>query len=234
MSATILLKNRVAQATSLVFRLMHVCLLALGLILSASLATVLATNSAVDDLKSALPGFSAVAAASPVAASAVEVPDVPLGEALTPQMRGALDYVARRYRVSQEALGPVFEAAQSTGRELRLDPLLIVAVIGIESGFNPLSESVVGAQGLMQVMPRYHRDKLPDGAGKASFFDPVTNIQIGAQILREAIERNGDLANGLQLFAGAADDPGRAYAAKVLAEKQRLEQASRRIRGSSV
>ncbi|MBL8440943.1 MAG: transglycosylase SLT domain-containing protein, partial [Betaproteobacteria bacterium] len=88
----------------------------------------------------------------------------PSRENLSPRMRGALDYVSRRYRVSTEALEPVFATAQSVGRNLRLDPLLIIAVIGVESGFNPLSQSSAGAQGLMQVLPRYHRDKLPDAA----------------------------------------------------------------------
>ncbi|HMV00346.1 MAG TPA: transglycosylase SLT domain-containing protein, partial [Rhodocyclaceae bacterium] len=96
----------------------------------------------------------------------------PSRENLSPRMRGALDYVSRRYRVSTEALEPVFATAQSVGRNLRLDPLLIIAVIGVESGFNPLSQSSAGAQGLMQVLPRYHRDKLPDAAGSLPFFDP--------------------------------------------------------------
>jgi soluble lytic murein transglycosylase-like protein len=37
---------------------------------------------------------------------------------------------------------PVFEAAQTVGRERRVDPLLIIAIIGIESRFNPFAESV--------------------------------------------------------------------------------------------
>ena len=108
---------------------------------------------------------------------------------------------------------------------MQLDPLLIIAVIGIESRFNPFSESVVGAKGLMQVVPRYHQDKLPEDADQAAFLNPVINVQVGARVLQESIRRNGGLESGLQQFGGAVTDPERRYASKVLAEKQRLEQA---------
>lgn len=151
-------------------------------------------------------------------------------EALSTRMRGAMDYVSRRYRVAPDALEPIFATAQTTGRQLHLDPLLIIAVIGIESRFNPFSESVVGAKGLMQVMPRFHQDKLPEDADRAAFLDPVINVQVGAKVLKESIRRNGGLENGLQQFGGAVGDPERRYATKVLAEKQRLEQAVQKFR----
>jgi len=145
---------------------------------------------------------------------------------LTPEMQAALDFVARRYRVSDEALEPVFHAAQVAGREMNIDPLLIVAVIAIESRFNPFAESVVGAQGLMQVMPRFHQDKIPEVQG--ALFDPKINVLVGTQILHDSIKRMGGLMPGLQQFAGATNDPDRTYANKILAEKQRLENAAGR------
>jgi hypothetical protein len=154
----------------------------------------------------------------------------PATETLSAQMRGAMDYVSRRYRVAPDALEPIFATAQATGRQLHLDPLLIIAVIGIESRFNPFSESVVGAKGLMQVMPRFHQDKLPEDANQAAFLNPVINVQVGAKVLKESIRRNGGLENGLQQFAGATSDPERRYATKVLAEKLRLEQAVQKFR----
>lgn len=152
----------------------------------------------------------------------------PSTEALTPRMRGALDYASKRYRVSQDALEPVFMAVQKTAREFMVDPLLIVAVIAVESRFNPLSQSESGAQGLMQLIPRYHRDKLPAGAGKLPFFDPVINVRVGTMALRDFIRRGGGIVAGLQLFSGETADPGQSYSARVLAERDRLEFASRR------
>lgn len=172
------------------------------------------------------PGTVAESNLSEPANGAEEVPAVPL----SPKMRAALEQVSRRYHVSMEALRPVFEAAQGAGRRLHLDPLLIVAVIGVESGFNPLSESVMGAQGLMQIIPRFHQEKLPDDGGDLPLLDPITNVHVGAQVLKESIRRNGGLTEGLQQFGGAANDPDRRYASRVLAEKQRLEQAAAQSR----
>ena len=154
-----------------------------------------------------------------------DFPDAPANvvEALTPHMRSALNYVTRRYRVSQKALLPIFAAAQVTGRERGVDPLLIVAVIGIESGFNPLAESSMGAQGLMQIIPRFHKDKVPEGSGDNPLLDPVTNVQVGVHVLQESIRRSGGLIAGLQQYGGSSDTED-AYASKVLAEKRRLEQ----------
>ncbi|MBN8450822.1 MAG: transglycosylase SLT domain-containing protein [Candidatus Accumulibacter sp.] len=152
----------------------------------------------------------------------------PVSAALPLRLQRALDFVSRRYRVAPEALVPVFEAAQTVGRERRVDPLLIIAIIGIESRFNPFAESVVGAKGLMQVIPGYHLDKVPQGAGEQPFLDPVTNIQVGVHVLEDAIRWRGSLTAGLQHYGGAPDDPETRYANKVLAEKERLEQAARR------
>lgn len=152
---------------------------------------------------------------------------------LPPAMAAALDQVAQRYRVSAEALLPVFETAQAAGREWRVDPLLIIAVISIESRFNPYSQSSMGAVGLMQIIPRFHMDKLPGEADSRAFLDPVTNVRIGARILQESIQRQGGLMEGLQYYAGAIDDTEQTYANKVIAEKARLEQASRRRDGAA-
>jgi len=180
-----------------------------------------------DGFKGLVPSSEAAVA---VEEDLVDLAAEPSLVSLSPRMRGALDYVSRRYRVADEALLPIFSAAQATARELHLDPLLIIAVIGVESGFNPFSQSVVGAQGLMQVIPRFHLDKLPEEIPGASFLDPVTNVQVGARVLKESIRRNGGLEEGLQQFGGAISDPERRYAGKVLAEKQRLEQAALRLR----
>jgi len=177
------------------------------------------------------------AAATESAAEAeAEVSEVvvskPAAEILSPRLQRVLDYVSRRYRVAPEALVPVFEAAQAVGRERRLDPLLIVAIIGIESRFNPFAESASGAKGLMQVIPSYHLDKVPRGAGEQPFLDPVTNIQVGVHVLEEAIRWRGSLISGLQHYGGSPEDAETEYANRVLAEKERLEQAARRGPGS--
>jgi len=175
------------------------------------------------------PRQEAVAAAAPeVRVLAAADDEGPSGASapLPAALQRALALVAKRYRVSPEALQPIFEVAQIVGRERHIDPLLIVAMIGIESGFNPFAESVKGARGLMQVIPRFHLDKVPEGAGEAALLDPVINVRVGVHVLEEAIRRQGGLEAGLQYYAGASDGEP-VYANRVLAEKERLEQAGR-------
>lgn len=227
MSETISLKNKMARRKGDALPSFRRVLLVAGLVLLLGAFTLFANG----------PGIAGVLESgrtdSPAAESSDGVHVVgPLTVALSPRMQSALDYVARRYRVSEEALVPVFELAESAGQQRRIDPLLIVAVIGIESGFNPFAESAMGAQGLMQIIPRFHMDKVPDASGDKPFLDPVVNIMIGTHVLEEAIRRRGGLVAGLQYYGGASDQDDR-YANKVLAEKARLEQAVKRSASSA-
>lgn len=228
MFATTVFPPAFQRASFAVYALFQKFLMVAGLVFLIGLFGIQAGHSGlIDGLKSLMPSTETTDVEEEEIAAPVEQTEAPV---LNPKMRGALDYVSKRYRVSTEALEPIFATAQSTAKELRIDPLLIIAVIGVESGFNPFSQSVVGAKGLMQVMPRYHMDKLPEEADRSAFLDPVTNVQVGAKVLHESIRRSGGLENGLQQFGGALNDPDRRYASKVLAEKQRLEQAAQRFK----
>jgi len=122
----------------------------------------------------------------------------------------------------------VLAAAEHNGRTLGIDPLLIVAMMAIESSFNPVAVSSMGAQGLMQVIPRYHQDKIGDARGKNPLFDPQLNVRVGTQVLAEGLRRFGSLQAALQYYGGARSDPNAAYANKVLAMKRRLISAAGR------
>lgn len=138
--------------------------------------------------------------------------------------RALSEYVARRYRVSQDVAFDLVGLAHKAGQELQLDPLLIIAVISVESSFNPIAESVAGAKGLMQIIPKYHGDKLEGYGGPQTVFDPATNIRVGALILKEYIRQTGNVGIGLQMYAGALGDNDDQYTNKVLGVKQRLQQ----------
>jgi soluble lytic murein transglycosylase-like protein len=108
--------------------------------------------------------------------------------------------------------------------------VLILAVMAIESRYNPVAESVMGAKGLMQVIPRFHLEKLSDHGGEEKLLDPEVNIDVGAQILREYYRRLRDEELALQMYAGAFDEPTSQYASKVFAERARLEPVRQRAR----
>ena len=145
-----------------------------------------------------------------------------------PREQAAVAYwLSKKYRVAPEPLAALVTDAYEIGARTKLDPTLILAVMAVESSFNPFAQSPVGAQGLMQVMTRVHTDKYEGFGGHLAAFDPVANLRVGVKVLQECIARAGSLEGGLRYYVGAAnlpDDGG--YAAKVLAEHFRLRQVA--------
>ena len=142
-----------------------------------------------------------------------------------PKQQAALAFwLARKYGVAPEPLSVLVSEAFEIGTKAKLEPTLILAIMAIESGFNPFAQSPVGAQGLMQVMTKIHSDKYENFGGKLAAFDPVTNLRVGVKVLQECISRAGSVEGGLKFYVGAgnlADDGG--YAGKVMAEYARLQ-----------
>ena len=139
-------------------------------------------------------------------------------------------YLSRRFYVAAEATERMVGAAYRAAREVGLDPLLVLAVISVESSFNPIAESVMGAKGLMQIIPRFHPAKVSVAGGEEALWDPERNIELGAWILKEYVHRTGTLEAGLQFYNGAFGDASAQYARKVFAERARLLQVTRRTR----
>jgi hypothetical protein len=129
--------------------------------------------------------------------------------------------------VASDAANMLVSTAYLTAREIKLDPLLILAVMSIESGLNPFAESPMGAQGLMQVMSKVHHEKFQDMGGLQAALNPVANIRVGSLILKDYVTRGGSVEAGLKSYVGAAafeTDDG--YGSRVLAEYNRLKQVS--------
>jgi soluble lytic murein transglycosylase-like protein len=153
----------------------------------------------------------------------------PAAEEQNPEQRALAEFIAKRYRVAEEAITSIVSTAYRAGAEHRVDPLLILAVVAIESRFNPLAESVFGAKGLMQIMPKYHQDKLSGHGGDTALLEPEINIQVGTQILREYLRRSGETESALQMYVGIGSEDV-LYPVKVLAERARLKQFAERAK----
>jgi soluble lytic murein transglycosylase-like protein len=162
----------------------------------------------------------------PIQASVTEV-------VLNREQQVVAEFIAKRYRVAEDAAGEFVAVAYRAGARFSLDPLLILAVMAIESRYNPVAESVMGARGLMQVIPKYHPEKIEPHGGEQALLEPEVNILVGAQILREYQRRLGDTEAALQMYNGAFDEPTSQYATKVFAEKARLEALRLKARKSA-
>jgi hypothetical protein len=146
---------------------------------------------------------------------------------LNRQQAAVAQWLSRRYRVAPEPISRLVQEAWHVGAKAGLDPMLILAIMAVESSFNPFAQSSVGAQGLMQVMTKVHDEKYTAFGGVHAAFDPVTNLRVGVQVLKECITRAGSLEAGLRFYVGAAnlvDDGG--YAIKVLSEQNNLRQVA--------
>jgi len=172
--------------------------------------------------------LEAQAAPAPVAASQVEhAAKIAVADQKVPaprEQKWVTNWLSKRYRVANDAANMLVSETYNTAREVKIDPLLVLAVMAIESGFNPFAESPVGAQGLMQVMSKLHHDKFQPLGGLKAALNPVANIKVGATILKEYVSRGGSVESGLKMYVGAAafeNDAGYGY--KVLAEYKRLK-----------
>jgi soluble lytic murein transglycosylase-like protein len=143
--------------------------------------------------------------------------------ALPRDQAAVAQWIARRYKVAPEPIGALVQEAWAVGKRAGLDPTLILAIMAVESSFNPFAQSPVGAQGLMQVMTRVHDDKYEPFGGTHAAFDPITNLRVGVQVLKECIARAGSVSEGLRYYVGAAlleSDGG--YVGRVLSEQAYL------------
>ena len=206
--------------------------------LAKQLSKSLSDEPAVTAAVVVAPPLSALMTEPPVAAATAATAATPAAAAaLTPKENALLgsrkeqqwvtSWLSKRYRVAGDAANLLVSTAYLTAHEIKLDPLLILAVMAIESGLNPFAESPVGAQGLMQVMSKVHHDKFRDIGGVQAALNPVANIRVGSLILKDYVTRGGSVEAGLKTYVGAAafeSDTG--YGSRVLAEYRRLKQVS--------
>jgi hypothetical protein len=147
---------------------------------------------------------------------AADPDDLPENQALVSE------WLSRKYRVAREPMSAIVAEAYRYGKSIGVDPKLILSVMAMESRFNPYAASPVGAQGLMQVMTRVHADKYDDFGGNLAAFDPLSNLRVGAIVLKDAIRQTGSVEGGLRRYVGAVSTDGSGYVMRVLSEHDRL------------
>ena len=224
------LKTAVGDAYQGFFDITHNGLALLGTLLAVGLITLSARADLRAGAEEQLLGWllerqeaanaDAMYVAEPTAAdrvTAAQPGDLPK------QQANVTFWLSRKYRVAPEPLSVLVAEAFQIGEKAKLDPTLILAVMAVESRFNPFAQSPVGAQGLMQVLTRVHTEKYDDFGGQLAAFDPVSNLRVGARVLQDAVKRAGSVEGGLRLYVGAVSTDGSWYINRVMAEHLRIQ-----------
>lgn len=145
---------------------------------------------------------------------------------LTVEQSRTARWIARKHRVSLPAVEQIVSVAFESAAIFRLDPYLILAVISVESGFNPLAESKAGAKGLMQVIPEYHKERFAQHGGLGAALNPWANIQVGSGIIREYLDRFKTIESALLAYVGVGPTGVSGYPDKVMRIREQMRAAS--------
>lgn len=150
---------------------------------------------------------------------------------LLPEQAKVTHWLSRKYKVAPLALEKLVAEAWQLGQLSQLPPTLVLAVMAVESGFNPFARGTQGAMGLMQIEPVAHAETLRQFGGQLAAFDPLTNLRIGARLLQAHIKAAGSVEEGLRLYGRASGQANeQAYVERVMGEYQQME---RIIRGQA-
>ena len=212
------------------FKITHGSLALLGVLVAFILVTLgtepTLRNASEIHLRSLLQARQEAAAGMSIEPEAIDRATASNPKDLPKQQAALAYWLSRKYRVAPEPLSALVAEAFEAGEKANVDPTLILAVMAIESGFNPFAQSSVGAQGLMQVMTDVHTEKYHNFGGKLAAFDPLTNLRVGVRILKDCITSGGSVQAGLKRYVGATTEQDGGYADKVLAEQARLIQVA--------
>lgn len=135
-------------------------------------------------------------------------------------------WLSRKYRVSAEPLGAMVAEAWALGERSQLPPSLILAIMAIESRFNPFASSKAGHVGLMQIEQLAHGEALAQFGGPLSAFDPLTNVRVGVRHLQSLVQQTQNTEEAIALYglsSGFSEDGQ--FVERVLNEQLGIEKA---------
>jgi hypothetical protein len=139
-------------------------------------------------------------------------------------------WLSRKYNISPEPMSVLVAEAFQLGERAQIAPTLILAIVAIESNFNPYAQSALGGQGLMHILPDKQSDKLESFGGPMATFDPLSNLRVGVKVLHDLVVQNGSIDAGLAAYAEATKSRESNYLDRVWQEEQRLSRITQSVR----
>jgi soluble lytic murein transglycosylase-like protein len=158
------------------------------------------------------------------------IPATPLTNKVTVSPVTALAKdIARRFHLGRSAAVSITNAAFNAAQDRGIDPTLVLAVAAVESKFKPGAVNpATGATGLMQVVPKWHQNKVMDAGGESSLLLIAPNIDVGAAILAEYVDADaGNITSALGRYLGTAG--ANRYVNQVQREMEHLAKVLRKL-----
>ncbi|MEY3612282.1 MAG: Membrane-bound lytic murein transglycosylase [Pseudomonadota bacterium] len=143
-------------------------------------------------------------------------------------------WLSSKYKVSPEPLAALVSEAWALGERSQISPTLILAIMAIESRFNPFASGSQGGLGLMQIEPEAHNIDLHPFGGRLAAFDPLTNLRLGTRLLQGLILDANTLEDALRLYSAASGQVNNdVYVDRVLNEQKLLDNISKGAKTAS-
>ena len=147
--------------------------------------------------------------------------------AMTDEERTA-DYIRKKYNLTPKLAHSIANSVYSNAEELKLDPMILLGLIHVESTFRPNEVSSSGAMGLMQIIPSWHVKLILEAKNtfglSTNLFTPEVNIWVGARIKKQYLNQyGGNLSRALLQYNGSLKDPEKTYYHKVLQSAKSFE-----------
>lgn len=119
-------------------------------------------------------------------------------------------------KLTNDKASSIVNTVYKYAQEHSIDPLLILSIIHNESGFRENVTSAHGAKGLMQVMPRWHKDKL---RGRSPYSAHVS-IEVGTKIIDDCLDKfNNNTMRALNCYSGGG---GKKYQTKIASSHKKM------------
>ena len=112
-------------------------------------------------------------------------------------------------------------AAETAGAEIGVNPLTLMAIAGVESGYRAKVANKTSGKsvGLMQIQVFWHKSKFQS----KNYYDVFDNVRVGAIIYKECIDKyNGSREKALWCYNGHTPQGMKKYVPKVIAEMKQL------------
>lgn len=143
------------------------------------------------------------------------------------KMKNLTHYISARYKVELGTADTIVRTSFTESEKHNIDPLTVLSIMGVESSYNRFAKSHMGAIGLTQVMPKYHKAKISAlKKQNLDLFSIKGNITVGIQIIKEYLSiSNGNIQRALQMYNGSTKDKKKTYSTKVLKKRNTLYEA---------